>query len=515
MNNKVVQYKANQQQLSPAQVFQRMGRGQGIVNHSPDAGPHRQLQRRGNAGPQAQKIAQLQAVANGYPQGQNLVQLQADRSLQTQKAAQLHALANGYAQQQNGAVSKPEQTIQLMSRGPIQLAKTDHEEGDLHYGIHAARIDGYGAMPAGAGVVHAGGSAENPVTVDQLNALSGITNTFDRADGDYMRGYFDVMAMLAGHATVGAGGTRPQRWLDFLKANMAYLSIDKHIAQIQSPGATAGDPTKDRLNKNGLPPGLGETHDGKRDAIVAAHALQQRDPAHAAYDGHVSAWMWDVFFRRTSKLGIKFAAEENHVIHMNNFAPAWGGGANPASTITADAVPAAHARLPITHSEMRYINRNYGPDHANIDMYHKDSDAGGPITRPANVGHMDAYANARATRIQTAFLNAVLTKTQLPGWNAITGSIFRSRPTGVNAIRNELRSTHTNAMKLTRIMAMALARTGAARGRHARTRAFYQLISEIPANIHLYLQPGTTAEVNNAITNSLKALLPRVNAFAI
>lgn len=394
----------------------------------------------------------------------------------------------------------------------VQRVKTNHDIGDLHYGLHQNRIDGYMNMPEeGGGVKAVHPTVQNPITVDQLNADSNITHTFDRADGDFMHGYFDVIDLLNAHAVVGAGGTKTERWLDFLKANLDYLSIAKHVAQIQTADATAVTPTKDRLNKNGQAPAGILTNDGKRDAIVAAYAAHQWDPAHAAYNAMVSAWVWDVFFRRTSKLGIKFTVEENKVIHMNTYAPP--RGLNPATRHDIAAANPVRARQPITHSEMRYINRSYGPNHANIDSYHHVNALG--TTRLAVHGEMGPYRTLRANQIQNSFLAVTLAKTNLPGWGAKAGNIFRSRPTGVSDIRTELRTANDNSTKLVNIRRIANPKIGVAGGRHADTRAFYILVNRIPANIDTYGQAGTSIESNNNITNSIKNLTPQMDAFTL
>ncbi|MDC8756945.1 hypothetical protein [Janthinobacterium fluminis] len=387
----------------------------------------------------------------------------------------------------------------------IQKVKTDHTAGDLHYGIHAARMAGYGAMPSVG--VHP--LATNPITVDNLNALSGITAAFKRGDGDYMRGYFDVLAMLNAHVN-GAVADKPGRWLDFLKTRISYLSIDKHIAQIQMAGATAVDPTKDRLNKNGKAPDatIGETNKGKQNAIVAAHTNGKLAAAHVKYKEHVSAWVWDVFFRRTSKLGIDFTISEARVIHMNTYGPAWSGGA--ATLLTDAAGTSGHSRQPITHSEMRHINRTYGANHAQIDAYNMP--IGGGIGRAAGEGEMLSYLN---TRTQNTFLSAVLEKTNLDGWRTRADSMFLSRPSGVSTIRKEINSGHPGNTKLENIRATAHAKTGPAKGRHADTITFYSLLDNIPINVSVYNQAGTAQAVNDVITNSLQPLTHQIIGFTL
>jgi Domain of unknown function (DUF4157) len=411
-------------------------------------------------------------------------------------------------------------SIRRFDSNIIQKIKTEHDAGDLHYGMHQQRIDGHGAMPqAGLAVMPPFGTDANPVTVDELNQLSNITNTFTAGDNDpttadYTAGYFAVIALLTAHAIVGAGATRTERWLNFLKNNLDYLRIDKQVAQIQAPGAVAAPATKDRLNKNGRAPAGLLTNDGKRDAIVASFGVQHFDAAgHAAYRELVNQWVWDVFFRRTSKLGIKFTVEEGHVIHMNDFAPA--RGVLPDRQVSGDAANPQRSRQPITHSEMRYINRNLGAGHARIDMYQYNAAGAAAFDRAGNPGLMAAYEAARTVRIQDSFIDAILTKTNLVGWNTRASSIFRSRPTGVSDIRTEAMSGHANNIKLQTIRQTAIGRARAADGRHIDSILFYSKVAtNIPANINLYQMGGTPPDVNLAITNDLKKNKPDIDGYA-
>ncbi len=267
----------------------------------------------------------------------------------------------------------------------IQQAKEEHGVGDLHYGIHQPRVDGLNAMNV-EDPLATPTPAQDPLTVDELNRLSNVTSTFTRGNStnNFMAGYFDVIQMLTTRPNpVVASPIKSERWLDFLKENIDYLKIDKQIAQIGSLNSTNAPPTKDRLNKNGATPDAiaGQTINGKRQAILAAFAARTSIlPAHADYEGIIDSWVWDVFFRRTSKLGIKFTVAEGKVVHFNNDSPGNPTKGRPDTTVSNAAETPVRGRQPITHSEMRYINRTALIDSNNVDVYRNAADVNDPRT---------------------------------------------------------------------------------------------------------------------------------------
>lgn len=277
---------------------------------------------------------------------------------------------------------------------PVQLTKEQHAVGDLHYGVSDPRYQGAQNMDkADPGATPT--ADEDPVSVDALNAQSALTAEFTRINDDYVYGYHNVIGMLEKRPAPSGSviPPMPMRWLDFLKQNIDYLKLDRQVQQVKA-NAPAPE-TKDKLNKNGPSPTGTQTLDGKRSAIVEAFDWGSVIAAgiDSAYVPLVNGWTWDAFFRRTSKLGIKFTVEQNKVVHFNTDAPGNLAKGRPDSRVDVDAASPARARQPITHSEMRYVNRTGLVNGPHVDAYHGAANVNAP--RTGNEGRMTGYVDNR------------------------------------------------------------------------------------------------------------------------
>lgn len=265
----------------------------------------------------------------------------------------------------------------------LQLNKKDHHQGDLYYGISDPRYD----LADKKGAVR---RKEDPVSIDNINAETQLTDIFT-GGGDYFAGYFNLMNLLKSktYNIRLAWSQAGKEWIQFLqrRQNLDYLSVEKHYRNVKDRDPNIQqDPTKDRITKNGrggdLP--VGKDVDELQRAIVRAYENGTVNAAIAGggknYKDEANRWIFDVFFRRTSKLGIKFTVERNKVIHMNVYAPPHGG--KPATTLDKSAnemMKNGGGRQPITFSELRYIYKEYGENHANIDLAYYKPNVGGNV----------------------------------------------------------------------------------------------------------------------------------------
>lgn len=142
-----------------------------------------------------------------------------------------------------------------------------------------------------------------------------------------------------------------------------------------SLASAPASPSKNKLTKNGpAPDPIHRTNaEGKAFAIYLASLLKTVQDADPEYHPIVNGWFWDAFFRRTSKLGIKFTIQEDKVVHFNRRAPGNPGKARPDSTVDAAAAANQPGRQPITHSEYRYLVRKGLLVSPHVDVYAGES----------------------------------------------------------------------------------------------------------------------------------------------
>lgn len=271
-----------------------------------------------------------------------------------------------------------------------QRLPTEHDEGDFHYGVSEPRYDGFDDMNKTSSAAATQNEA-NPVSVDYLNHLTGVTGTFNIADRT--AGYFATIQKLEGFTYSSAqAGEKGHRWLDFLKRNKDYLDLAPLVNSIQST-ATPTRHSKNKLTKNGPAPTGSLTETGKRDAIVLAYAAKATSAAPVDYQTLVNGWISDAFFRKTSKLGIDFTMTEGKVVHFNMDSPGNLLKGRADSTVDVAATANAAGRQPITHSELRYVNRRGLIGNPNMDVYLNATEVNSP--RTPGLGAMPTYLSAR------------------------------------------------------------------------------------------------------------------------
>ncbi|CAZ97224.1 hypothetical protein [Zobellia galactanivorans] len=269
--------------------------------------------------------------------------------------------------------------------------KTVHNKGDLHYGLHSARYQGMSQISKETNnPFHDPQNPKNndPLTIDNLNDNSLVIDKL--TDGpDYMENYFELIEWLKTRKPrQGLNHAKNEEWLKFLKDNIKYLQLDKQIAQVKSGGEDI-EPTKDRLHKNGLLKDKSSVEEIKRALI---DSFDSKRGVSEKYQEHINRWVYDAFFRRTSKLGIDYTINNGNRIHFNTASEFDKKGK---SIVSHAENPEKKQRQPITDSEIRHIHRKYGHDHPQMDLYSFDSFTEAGIERGPNIGHMKIYEDKR------------------------------------------------------------------------------------------------------------------------
>lgn len=446
-------------------------------------------------------------------------------------------------------VLTPRKQSQNIEYTTIQRDKNKHTAGDLYYGINSVR---YNALDTLNIFNVKTGTVNDPASVDSLNKLSNITSVFS-SNRDYMSGYFNVKNKIPNLGAAGIQDTIILDWLLFVKNNWSYIDIDKKINMFKLNN-NSGD---NNIKKNGINDSSKMVGEWQKD-IVSAYDNKTIQGLTAESRNNVNAWMWYVFFRKISKLGIKFAVENKKVIHFNMNAP-YEGVTYPHHTLAyKDAANTSLEKQPITHSEIRYINRNYGFNHPYIHMFYYGSAVAGLIddermnefatmadkgdmstlekSKPlsendyfrkmtwdeirkyiGNFGEMNEYIEARAKRIFDNFLNAVRSITNKKEWHD------RRKPTGIqniNALMNGDKAKvvdDSNVMKIKKIAEIReiiLSRLGKNQDRCTDTKTFYALIINcIPDNIEDYEKKEVSLDKKCLIVNELKNSIDKIGLF--
>ena len=244
-------------------------------------------------------------------------------------------------------------THQLVKRNP----------GDLDYGFSADR---HVAMQD---AVSKGDEARSTAltTVDGLNSSSGVTDFMNRFK------FHELIAKIRGYnestneSLLGADlGTRGRgyhtlEWIKFLKKNIDRIDLSKQVSSALGPRPT--EATKDRLNKNrdkGVAPDR---------TVLRAWYVSNTIPSDSAVEDNLSGWVWNAFFRITSKLGIEFTASLGKAIHFNITANAYQDALARRSPLV------HHGREAITYSELRHLKRLQ--DRGKAPTVHFQDNAGG------------------------------------------------------------------------------------------------------------------------------------------
>lgn len=227
-----------------------------------------------------------------------------------------------------------QQVYQLAERNP----------GDLDYGFSGYRHEAMqDAITKGDDK-----RGEALPTVDHLNEVSGVT--------EYMKQFkfheliskiknYDktTSKSLTGATLQGVKGRHAILWIEFLKENIDRINLHKQASS--AIGQTPTEATKDRLRKN--------EHQGKAPDKTSFIEWYNNNniPSDSQERTNLWGWVWNAFFRITSKLGLEFAAKNNWAIHFN---------------ISRDSYRRAlerrkpgqqHKREAITYSELRHLKK--------------------------------------------------------------------------------------------------------------------------------------------------------------
>ncbi|WP_293713538.1 hypothetical protein [uncultured Parabacteroides sp.] len=224
----------------------------------------------------------------------------------------------------------------------VQLAS--REIGDLDYGGAHHRQVALDVAEA-TGEEHRGG---RHTTIDSLNASTGVTKYME--DFRFHRllekinalsGNFESKLRTVNLSTL-TNSEHQHLWLLFLKKNIAYIDLKKEVDATIDPAISA---TKaDRLSKNAQ---------GGKPARPTIEAWYYKRSVPANYDEYkrLYFWVWNAFFRRTSKLGIDFTAALGKTIHFNLTGDVY-------RRALAERTGRAHTRRSaITYSEMRHLRK--------------------------------------------------------------------------------------------------------------------------------------------------------------
>jgi len=230
------------------------------------------------------------------------------------------------------------------TKAAYQLAKRN--PGDLDYGFSGDR---HVAMQD---AVTKGDEARGTAlpTVDHLNLESGVTAYMNHFMFHDLIARIKAYDVTSNKSLLGADldptnhkGEHTLLWIKFLKKNVGKIDLLKQVTG--ALGATPPGATMDHLNKNrekGVAPDK---------AVLSAWYNANTVPANATVKKTLSGWVWNAFFRQTSKLGIDFTAELGKAIHFNITADAYRKALARRGPLT------AHGREAITYSELRHLKK--------------------------------------------------------------------------------------------------------------------------------------------------------------
>lgn len=225
---------------------------------------------------------------------------------------------------------------------PIQMAP--RAIGDLDYGGAKHR---WNAMVAAqdTGEEHRGGQH---ATIDSLNAACGVTKFMETFKFhkllntlNALTGNFDVELATTNLKTL-SNHEHQSLWLLFLKKNITYIDLKKEVDAtiIRTIYTTKAD----RLYKNA------QGGEPSRATIDDWYYKQLIPTDHNEYN-LLYLWVWNAFFRRTSKLGIDFTAALGKKIHFNLTGDVYRRALD-------ERTGRKHThRSAITYSEMRHLRK--------------------------------------------------------------------------------------------------------------------------------------------------------------
>lgn len=234
--------------------------------------------------------------------------------------------------------------VQLRTIGynsSIQMAP--REIGDLDYGGAAYRRDAL-KHAQDTGKEHRVGQH---TTIDSLNASSGVTKFMEDFKFHDLLGALNALtgdfdsALGTVNLNTLSNEEHQGLWLLFLKKNIASINLKKEVDATINP---ASYNTKvDRLYKN--------AQNGAPDRTVLRDWYYRRTVPAAPEYNKLFMWVWNAFFRQTSKLGIDFTAALGKTIHFNLTGDVY-------TRALAERTGRMHTRRSaITYSEMRHLRR--------------------------------------------------------------------------------------------------------------------------------------------------------------
>jgi hypothetical protein len=400
--------------------------------------------------------------------------------------------------------------------------KTQHLPGDLHYGFGQPRQDGLDALVerrSSKKDSHPPPTSNDPLAIDELNkpVLAIFKQGNDRFDG-----YLTVMEKI------GEGRLKPSHgiqgeWFSFLRKNICYLSIDKHLAQVDDLGDRQQPSPKDRLIKNSKPRFSMFSYDQKR-AIIGSRRLERFfNPAESLF---LDDWLTNVFTRRLCKLGIDFTLQRGNVVHMNVFSPVYGAdgadgadgnvetkGLHPPSSVLYDAQEPHTSRQPYTYSEFRHIVRRFGLDHPQIDLYYKRPNE--HIRRHGVNSYIDhIIENQREERERKSKKCFGLVLKLFKDLNFQCPNEDKKFVGQVNYVLGSDDPYNVILAKLRKIAVDYQPKTntlGSIDDSQVILREYFGFLITLPDYIHQYGQPGVLPPTNKAIHRALDTLITEIS----
>ncbi len=282
------------------------------------------------------------------------------------------------------------------------IQRKERAEGDLDYGFSGPR---HVAMThvRNTGDDHRGDISP---TVDHLNAAAGITPLMEQFE------FHDLLDAIGAYTKleVDVGTDKDKhvvRWVHFLKKNLHRINLKKQV-DVATSGLTPREATKDRLAKNA---------DSKLGAPDPQSIKDWYDlktmPADGTEKERLRLWVWNTFFRITSKLGIEFTAEEGKAIHFNISKDAYVkalAGRDPKKS---------HGRNAITYSELRHLKRLQDRGQAPTVNFQNNSGGVQDVESPMqSLDMLDQDGVARLFQTPQWWTEAVGFETRLGAWLA-------------------------------------------------------------------------------------------------
>ena len=402
------------------------------------------------------------------------------------------------------------------SRAKEGRDKTQHLPGDLHYGFGQPRQDGLDALVERRGSKkdsHPPPTSKDPLAIDELNkpVLAIFNQGNDRFDG-----YLTVMKKIEEGRLEPSRGIKGQ-WFSFLRKNIDYLSIDKHLAQVDDLGDTQQPSPKDRLIKNSKPRFSLFSYDQKR-AIIGNRRFHTW--LNAAESLFLDDWLTNVFTRRLCKLGIDFTLQRGNVVHMNVFSPVYGAdgnvetkGLHPPSSVLYDAQEPHTSRQPYTYSEFRHIVRRFGLDHPQIDLYYKRPNE--HIRRHGVNSYIDhIIENQREERERKSIKLFGLVLKLFKDLNFQCPNEDKKFVGQVNYVLDSDDPYNVRLAKLRKIAVDYQPKTntlGSIDDSQIILREYFGFLISLPDYIQQYGQPGVLPPTNKAIDRALDTLITEIS----